>query len=201
MELLVIRHGESVNNTLPAERHIPDPALTALGRRQADLLAARLDAYRPQAVVCSPLERALQTARPLVERCGAPWLVWAVAAEAHRAHPGDGAAPADLRARYPGARLEPGIAWPGTPGPETPAQAAARAAALLRRLRSQFAGALRVALVGHAGINGYLLRACLGTTGDGAPGVESDNASLGRLAFDPDGRIRILGWNDVRHLS
>jgi broad specificity phosphatase PhoE len=200
VELLLLRHGESVNNTLPDEAHIPDPELTEVGRRQAELLAAAVAALAPAAVVSSPLLRALDTARPLVARCGAPWLVWADVAETHRAHPGDGQPLAALRERFPEARFEPRMRWPGHPGLESRAEAARRAERLLRRLLAEFPGDVRVAVVAHAGLNGYFLRACLGAPQDGSLQIAQHNACINRLAFEPDGRVRLISCNDSRHV-
>ncbi len=74
MELLLIRHALPVRlegGTDPA-----DPALAAEGVEQALRLAAYLSTEHLDAVYCSPLRRALETARPLVaDRALAPVVV------------------------------------------------------------------------------------------------------------------------------
>jgi broad specificity phosphatase PhoE len=62
---VLIRHGESIWN---GERRIQgnqDPPLSPRGRRQAELLAARLHAHLPKAaaIYTSPLRRAAETAQ------------------------------------------------------------------------------------------------------------------------------------------
>jgi len=199
MELLLLRHGESLNNTLPPAEQVPDPELTALGRRQAGRLAEVVAALAPAVVICSPLLRALDTAQPLVAATGARWLVWADAAESHRAHPGDGQPLEALRRRYPGAGFEANLPWPGYPGVETAEQAAVRGARLAARLRATFAGQERVAVVAHGTLNGYLLRACLGAPQDGSVQIEQGNACINQLLLEAEGRVRLLRCNDCRH--
>lgn len=200
VELLLARHAESQNNLLPRERHVPDPELTPLGRCQAEALGAALAACRPDAVLSSPLLRSLETARPAVAACGAPWRVWADLAETQRAHPGDGQPVAALRERFPDAELEPGMPWPGHPGDEAPADAAARAVRCLSRLRREFGAGATVAVVGHLGFNPYIVRACLGAPQDGRVALQQDNAAIHHLELGPDGLVRVIRLNDRRHL-
>lgn len=201
MHLFLLRHGESENNTLPRERHVPDPELTALGRRQAERLADAVARLEPTVLLSSPLVRSLETARPAVARCRVPWLVWADAAEAHRAHPGDGWPVSRLRARFPDAVFDAGMPWPGHPGDETWAQAAARAARLLDRLRAAFGDGGRVALFGHGTFNGYIIRRCLGAPQDGTVAIDQGNACVNHLAWPPGGGVRVVSCNDCRHLA
>jgi broad specificity phosphatase PhoE len=198
VDVWLLRHGESVNNTLPRAEHRPDPELTEVGRRQAAELAAAVAPLRPHAVVSSPLIRAMETARPLVAAAGVPWLVWADLAEAHRAHPGDGLPLEALRRRFPGAEFEPGMPWPGYPGEETPQQAAARAARVWTRLRALaegFGPGARVAVVGHTGLHAYIVRECLGAPHDGSVEVVQDNAFLHHLVLEPGGGVRLVRCN------
>lgn len=64
--MLLIRHAEQV------ELLDPDPDLSARGRLQAQLLAGRLAGLGLTAVVSSPLQRALQTAEAVCDRCELP---------------------------------------------------------------------------------------------------------------------------------
>jgi broad specificity phosphatase PhoE len=68
MELLWVRHGEP-ERVEPGSGVRADPALTARGTDQAQRLAAWL-AFEPiDAIVCSPLKRAVATAEPIAARC------------------------------------------------------------------------------------------------------------------------------------
>ena len=89
MDLFLIRHGESVNNTLTdVSQRVADPALTARGRAQvrrlAEFAAAAGHLDPPERgrgpafdrIYCSPMLRALQTAAPLAECLGMVPEVW-----------------------------------------------------------------------------------------------------------------------------
>ncbi|MBR6530989.1 MAG: histidine phosphatase family protein [Clostridia bacterium] len=64
MDLYIIRHGESQGNV---GLDVEDPHLTDLGKKQAELLALRLRNVNFDAILSSPLTRAIQTATPLAE--------------------------------------------------------------------------------------------------------------------------------------
>ncbi|MBO0714250.1 MAG: histidine phosphatase family protein [Acidimicrobiales bacterium] len=64
--LLLIRHAEQV------ELLDPDPELSPRGRLQAQLVAGRLAGLGLTAVVSSPLQRAVQTAEAVCDRCELP---------------------------------------------------------------------------------------------------------------------------------
>lgn len=76
-EIVFVRHGEP--EWVRDGYNVDDPPLTELGHRQAELLAARLAAESFDEILVSPLQRARQTAAPLLARLGtaevlAPWL-------------------------------------------------------------------------------------------------------------------------------
>jgi len=73
MEIVLIRHGEPewVRDGLT----VVDPPLTDLGHRQATLLADSLRDEHFDEILVSPLVRARQTARPLLEALGRPEIV------------------------------------------------------------------------------------------------------------------------------
>ncbi len=92
MELYLIRHGQSFNNTLTDRKdRVCDPSLTELGCRQAELVAHHLatapnledfvqakvvpstvvrNGYGITKLYCSPMHRALQTALPIGQALG-----------------------------------------------------------------------------------------------------------------------------------
>ena len=69
--LFVVRHGRTGGN---ANRYVgwEDEPLDEVGREQAQAVADRLADETIDVVYASPLSRALDTARPLAERHGAP---------------------------------------------------------------------------------------------------------------------------------
>lgn len=98
MELFIIRHAQSSNNALADQsQRVVDPALTDLGRRQAELLAAHLAAggdheaqpceteppngsngrcFGITRLITSPMYRTLLTARPIARALGLRPEVW-----------------------------------------------------------------------------------------------------------------------------
>ena len=98
MDLFIIRHGQSANNSLPdiRDREV-DPPLTDLGERQAELLAEHLasrethdritadtgntryqmrEGYGITALFTSPMYRSLQTVQPIAKSLGLAPKIW-----------------------------------------------------------------------------------------------------------------------------
>jgi len=61
----VVRHGEAEHNVSDAFSSKRNTQLTAKGKRQARSLRCNLQKLKPQAVITSPLLRAMQTARAM----------------------------------------------------------------------------------------------------------------------------------------
>jgi broad specificity phosphatase PhoE len=73
--LVLVRHGETLDNRAGRLLGRSDPPLTSLGRVQARAVAAVLEPERPVAVYTSPLGRAVQTATMIGAACGAEAVV------------------------------------------------------------------------------------------------------------------------------
>jgi len=69
MEVLWIRHGEP-ERIAPGTGVRADPRLTAAGREQAERLAEWLAVEQVDAVLSSPLRRAIETAQPIADAVG-----------------------------------------------------------------------------------------------------------------------------------
>jgi broad specificity phosphatase PhoE len=102
MKLFLIRHAQSINNAIPAERELRDrvcdPTLTELGQHQAEILAEHLATgknpelstwvsvegtashnrrgFNLTKIYCSAMHRALQTAKPMGQALGLKPQVW-----------------------------------------------------------------------------------------------------------------------------
>ena len=83
--MILLRHGQSEFNLhFTATRRDPgiaDPALTELGRQQAEQAAEALAGEGIERIIASPYTRALQTAAPLARRLGLPVTVHPVVRE------------------------------------------------------------------------------------------------------------------------
>ncbi len=184
LRLHLLRHGESVNNA--STTPIPDAPLTPCGRQQAEWVAAAWRGEHLDAVVCSPLWRALETAEPLVRARESPVHGWLELVEWNRSYPTQGRSPVDVGRRFPWVRFDPPLAdvgWPAYPGSEREEQALVRATAVTERLAVAFPPSLvdgvpRVVLVGHQGFHGLLLRRWLHT---GAVRFRLDNGHVHTL--------------------
>ena len=68
--LLLVRHGQTVWHGENRYVGISDIELNETGRKQARALVRCAQREQPALIVCSPLIRAIETARPTVEACG-----------------------------------------------------------------------------------------------------------------------------------
>lgn len=206
MYLIVVRHGQSANNAAYAAHQararaagagthdgraprVPEPALTDLGRQQAEAFAAAvpaglpgLPAGGPTHLYASLMLRAVQTAAPLARALDLPVVLRGDAHEVHGVHRSDdaghvGAAGMSvdaLRAHCPtvvpgpGAPADPQQPWSG--GFEADAALAApRAAALVAGLRAAHGPDDVVVLVTHQHFSWYLAAALLAPGGTAGP--------------------------------
>jgi broad specificity phosphatase PhoE len=196
----LIRHAETVWNV---ERRIQgslDAPLTDRGRRQVACLVAALREVPLAALYASPLERALQTARPLAAARGLP------------VHPVE-----DLREidqgewesrRLDEVRAEDGerlLAWwsaPHTvrmPGGETLEEVQARARRAFDAIAGRHAGE-RVAAVAHGGVNKALLLGLIGAPLAAYWRIRQNNACINIVEVD-GAACRVLALNDTLHLG
>jgi len=70
----LLRHGEVENPDHIVYGRLPGYHLSANGRRMAEAAADFFSGRAVVALFCSPLERALETARPVAERLGVPFV-------------------------------------------------------------------------------------------------------------------------------
>ena len=68
MELILVRHAETVENLEGICQGQTDGNLSELGWKQSRLLAQEIQEHRPTVFYCSPLRRALQTAEEITKR-------------------------------------------------------------------------------------------------------------------------------------
>lgn len=180
MHLLLIRHGQSVNNSLAdigveeyEANRLPDPPLTDLGLAQAKALGEWIGGVEPRPTVLysSPMTRTLQTADPVSRALDLPILVRdflherpgpvEVTPQGRRAHPGSSRT--TLAAVTPRAVLGEEITEEGwyREQIETPAHAVDRAVRIVEWLRTEHRDDDVVAYVGHGAIGALVLETIL----------------------------------------
>ena len=203
-EILLIRHGETDWN---AERRMQghlDIALNAVGRRQADRLAAALRGAGPHVVISSDLQRARDTAQAVAQACSVELIIDAACRErcfgafegllydeigAHfpAAHAAWQAR--DIDARYP----------PGTQVAETLREFSQRAIAGVLMHAQRHAGK-KIAIVTHGGVLDCIYRFSTGMALEKKRDVDIGNASVNRFRYE-QGALRLLQWGDISHLQ
>jgi broad specificity phosphatase PhoE len=180
MRLFIIRHAQSTNNALDDPRgRVSDPALTSLGRRQAQVLAEHVrshaDDYAIAHLLVSPMWRALETSRPLADALDLRPQVWVDLHEwggiylDHGEQGGvvgyPGKTRDELQRAFPDYEFAPEITeagwWDPQAGREHRSGCMARAVRLLERLRHTFDDQETLALVTHGGFIDALVKAIL----------------------------------------
>lgn len=162
MELFIIRHGQSVGNTV--KHDMPDCELTELGRSQAETVTRCMEGANLTHIISSPLIRAITTAQPLAQATGLPIRVWVDTYEVRNKGPVRGPTKQALENAYEGIVVEDEMESDGWfyPGNETSEMGHQRANRILQRLKREFPGNERVALFAHGGFNTCLLHEAIG---------------------------------------
>lgn len=212
MEVYLIRHAQSSNQVLDDRDDIVfDPHLTGLGERQAARLAEylavgeegiRFADSKVDRIVCSPMWRALQTARPLAEALNLKPEVWVDVHEqvlAREVQPGS--TRKEISAAFPGFQLPDEVTDQGwwNQGEESRSACMGRAIRVADELWQRADGDENVAIVSHARFIDALLKAFM----DQLPGHDCwyhhSNTAVSRLALSGD-RIEVRYLNRVAHL-
>lgn len=199
--LLLLRHGET---PLSAERRfsgLGDAELTANGLAQAAAAARRLsrEPYQIDAVVCSPLKRARQTAEAVARSTG---LDVDVDEDLRETDFGawEGHTFTEIQRRWP-AELESWLADPeaAPPGGESFAAVADRVRRAEERLVERYEGRT-VVVVSHVTPIKTLLRLALMAPPEALYRMHLDLACLSLIEHYADGRSVVKSFNDTSHL-
>ncbi|MET9918420.1 bifunctional RNase H/acid phosphatase [Streptomyces sp. NPDC006435] len=200
---VLLRHGETA---LTPEKRFSgsggsDPELSAVGRRQAELIAEALAARGTiEEIVSSPLRRCRETAGAVAARLGLEVRIEDGLRETDFGA-WEGLTFAEVRERH-GADLD---AWLGsakaapTGGGESFAEVARRVAATRDRLTTRHAGRT-VLLVTHVTPIKTLVRLALGAPPEAMFRMELSAASVSAVAYYADGNASVRLLNDTSHL-
>lgn len=213
MEIYLIRHAQSTNQVLDSHEDIEfDPHLTDLGHRQAELLAqyflageerVRFAESRIDHLVCSPMWRALQTARPLAEALDLRPEVWVDVHEqvlTSEIQPG-GTRQEILRA-FPRYVLPETVTDEGWwhRGRETRSGRMERALRIADRLRERSDRDENLAIVSHARFIDSLVKALQDQLPRRRTWYHHSNTAVSRIALTEE-RLEIRYLNRVAHLE
>ncbi len=212
--LLLIRHAQSANNALPESQRVPDPGLTELGHRQADLLADGISRYPVTQIFCSPFRRSLDTTKPVSQVTKLVPKIHAEIYEQGGCYSGHevgkllgapGMNRMELEASYPGWTICETIGangWNHGRSYETELkveQRAMRVSTWLSKQWLQESPASMAAMVIHADFKRILLEALLGTSRWTNHWQPIYNTAITHLQHEDD-RWQLVEWNSVQHL-
>jgi broad specificity phosphatase PhoE len=199
LHLMLVRHGESEWNAQRRYQGQSDVPLSALGRRQAELIAGRLAGCKIDAVYASDLVRAWETARPIAEKNG---LKVTPEPRLRELKFGilEGLTFDEAQAQYP----EMMAAWLADfnrppEGAETIDVFNKRIVSLLEDLKGKH-DEQTVLLVAHGGSLSEILRVVLGLSRKKRWYLEMENASLSEVLIAQD-FVSLKRLNDTCHLA
>ncbi|MCL5026660.1 MAG: histidine phosphatase family protein [Chloroflexi bacterium] len=198
-ELVLVRHGTTIDNLASRWSGWQDSPLSDNGRLQAAVLAAYLaDAVSADALYASPLRRALATATVIGERLGLAPRVHAGLKESHFGQV-EGMPDAEVRRLYPEMYAaaqdftDLDFCWPGG---ESRRQFVARIRRTLGEIIQESVGR-RVLVVGHGGMISIFLADLLDDDPSRWPKYKVNNCSVTRLELSHDGpRLALLNYCD-----
>ncbi|HYL48017.1 MAG TPA: histidine phosphatase family protein [Stellaceae bacterium] len=197
--IVLTRHGHVEGIKPERFRGRRETPLTALGRAQANAVAARIArTWKPAAIYTSPMGRCIETGAAIAKACDVAatpihalndldygtW-EWRTLDEMRAAEPALYACwfTAPERMRFPGG--------------ETLAELVARTAGAIRLVQERHARDT-VVLVGHLSVNRALLLQCLDMPLSAYWRLEQFPCTLNEIAIE-DGRMHVLRVNDAQH--
>lgn len=202
-ELFLLRHGETEWNRALRFQGQVDVPLNEVGHVQAQRLAKRLEFERFDALVSSDLQRARQTAQPLVDSLGIACLSLAGLREQNFGQV-DGMKIEDIQRQFPQEWRQ----WVlfdadyALPGAESARQFHQR---VMGALASVVAGpARRIAVVTHGGVLDMIYRTAKGLSLSGPRECLIPNAAVNRINArwnNGELELAIEEWADTKHLA
>ena len=198
--ILAIRHGETAwNRDTRIQGHLDIP-LNESGLAQASRLTEALQSEALDAVYCSDLARARQTAQGLAAGAGLP-LHEETGLRERSFGIFEGLTWQEIALRWP----EQCLRWRqrdaefGAEGGETLAAFYARCIGTIERIAAAHPGKT-VVIVAHGGVMDCLYRAATRLALDAPRSWTLGNAAINRLLYSPEG-FSLIGWNDDAHLQ
>jgi 2,3-bisphosphoglycerate-dependent phosphoglycerate mutase len=198
--ILAVRHGETAWNVDTRLQGQIDISLNANGQEQARRLAEALAEQSIDAIVCSDLVRARDTAQAVADRTGLP-LVTDVGLRERNFGIFQGHTYAEVERLWPEEsarwrRREPDF---GAPGGETLQGFYDRAVSTAERLAHAHPGRTLL-LVTHGGVLDCLYRAASRIELNAPRTWDLANTGVNRLLYTSEG-FTLVGWADVQHLE
>lgn len=202
MRIFLIRHGESEYNCYGRYTGQRDVPLSALGRRQAQQLARRLESEPLAVIYSSPLQRARETAEAIAQVRGISLHLEAFLAEIDHGL-WEGLTAIEVAAKFPAEfaqwQTHPHLCV--MPQGESLQQVALRAEEAFQRIVAEYHHGT-VAICSHDAVLRVLLLQALGVPLEHFWKVYLENASLSLLeAHAGAAHFRLALFNDTAHLQ
>lgn len=197
--LHLVRHGESTHNAEGRIQGHSDTALSELGLRQGQAVAAALAELPIDAIYSSPLRRAWQTAEAIAAPHGKPVMADRRLMELHVGLFQDRLR-SELLEECPVefAQWLSGDEDYVIPGGESRLQLLDRATEAIREIAAR--GQREVVVVSHGGLLSVLLRHLLDWP-EPLPPFSFKNGSITRVGVDANGRFAMLALSETAHLE
>jgi 2,3-bisphosphoglycerate-dependent phosphoglycerate mutase len=199
-EILLLRHGETLWNVEGRIQGHRDSPLSAEGIAQAEALARRLAAERPDVLYTSDLGRARQTMEPIARVTGlAPRIDPGLRERCYGAF--EGRTWPEIERDFPEqyASHLTGSATVRADGGESMMEFRDRAVGALERI-AEASGDGKVVIVAHGGVLGLLYRHIMNIPLEAARKYAMPNASINRFTFK-SGIWCLIAWGDLSHLD
>ncbi|NLZ62518.1 MAG: histidine phosphatase family protein [Lentisphaerae bacterium] len=201
-EMVIVRHGETEGNRTRTLQGQSNTDLNQVGRLQVERLALRLQKQAPfTAVYSSDLQRAMDTARIILEKIPAAPLIPTPALREWNLGHLQGYTWAELEDKSPGVReaFRQGGEDVQAPGGEKRSELEKRVRECLQSLALRHVGE-RILLVSHGGALRSMFKYVVGVPK--APNLlpVTSNASYNQIVYD-NGSWQLLCWNDTAHLE
>ncbi len=198
-QLLLVRHGQTELSLSDAFCGLIETPLTKLGREQARRLAKHLSREHIDALYCSPLGRARETAEPIAATLNLQVQIREALCEMDFGRL-DGRVHAEVAAEFPQimAAWDRGSWTTQMPGGETQQAVLARLISCIIELLTIHAGQT-ILLVGHRTTWRLLIGHLLNMSLLSSRGLHLDPASLSKLIVTGD-QVRLVIYNDTGHL-
>ncbi len=208
MEIVLIRHAETVWNAEGRWQGQTDVALSEKGRGEVRRASERFRGQRFDRIVSSDLSRAFDTASGIAGVLASlPPIERDPSLREMNLGRWCGLLHAEVLAKFPGeltslqaGTLEEGSAHRIGVDGETLRELAARVGATLDRVISESGEGERVLLVTHGGVIRTVLMAMLGLAGTRRPLVGARNTAITTLEVRNGARV-LRSYNDARHLG
>jgi broad specificity phosphatase PhoE len=199
MNLYIVRHGQSLNNT--GESNFHNVPLTPLGHKQIRRTAKVLSNEKFDALYCSPLERALQTATILYRKLGIAPYVHPDFSETGFSGGEPDVSREQMQSSYPHAILDQGITSDGwAPKGETSEEAYERACRITKWLIERHPNSdANLLVVSHGHYGSIFIGSLVGLRPDGCTHFSQYNGCISRVDMI-DGQWKLRFLNRTSHL-